>query len=359
MDENKKAPLDRRIAIDPVLHPFRGEWPGFPIMMVICILMLVGIFCLFFLAEHLFADIFAIAGLCVIGVVVLNALLNYFLALFGKYTVSVDALCYKEHIVRYYYHNGHAHVQEYFYLYFSHHGRKSVSPSHYATATEGELYYVVATWGHRFSPSGVYPLRGHEWIGKEEELVWCVSDPAKEPVVIDEPDGGDTIFERRPVTRGRKETLTREEIARDLLENRLISNDKFVLLIFGVLLLGGALCLVSLKAAAIYAVVAGAAMAVFLVRYFSWEYRVKKKKFTVVKDTLMDRDIVIRGKGRLQRNSYVLSFRQNGTYTLSQNRAGVYHASELGDNFYLVSVYDKAKHPVAVYNTLDYRWEDD
>ncbi len=355
MDENKKSPLDRKIVAQPLLHPFKGEWPGWPVVFALAFLLPIGLFSLLYLANMPVMDITATVLLAAFGIFVADMLLNYFLVLFGKYTVSVDALCCKEQIVR---HSRHG-TETYYYLYFSHHGRIRVSASQYAAALEGELYFVLATWGHRFAPLSSYPMRDYEWVGKPEELNWDVSDPAKADPTAEPPDGGDTIFERRPITRGRKETLTREEIARDLLENRLIGNDKLVLLIFGVLLLGGALCLVSLKAAAIYALTAGVAMAIFLVCYFSWEYRVKKRKFTVVKDTLMDRDVVIRGRGRLQRNSYVFSFRQRGTYTLPQAHAGVYHASELGDSFYLVFVSDKAKHASAVYNALDYRWEED
>lgn len=341
----KKKPLDRKIIADMLkkgrIWDFLVLFGGVPAI--------AGFGWLASLAHHLLTDIFAWLFYGMATLLAVEIIIPMILLPFGKFTVSLDAMCRKEIVYR---RHG-DHIDTDYVFYFSHHGSYNTTPSLYSYSEPGQLFYVVSFAGHKWSPSKIFHTHMYEWIGPPEDVGGVVPERLEEEARV----FNETILARRPLTKGRKTRLTDEEIIRDLLENRRALDELLIKLGAGLLVVASLLFFVSAAVAKTALSIVGAACAVLLVQRLIGKKRVEKHRFILTKDTLMDKDPITRGIWRWKKMNFVLSFRQSGTYRIPRADESVYYDAELGDAFFIVRMEGKSKKIRAVYNGLDYDWD--
>ncbi len=343
-ERSNKTPLDRGV----ITHMLKKQQCMSIVVAVIVAPMLVGIGLLALQIHHLFFDIFAWLLFGSAALLLVETLIPAILLPLGKFTVSLDAMCRKEVVYRG--SGGNRSCDEVFY--FSHHGSFITGGTLYHYTEPGHMFYVVSYYGHKLSPALIFHTHMYEWIGPSEEL-GGVSIEAAESTEHAE----STIFTRRPLTKGRKTRLTDEEIARDLLENRRVPDDLFAKLSAGLLVICGMLFFVHVEVASVVLALAGALYAALLTRRLLWNRQVRKHRFIITKDTLMDKDPVTRGFWRWKKMRFTLAFRNSGSYRLPRADTSVFYDAELGDTFFVVRLEGKNRAIRAVYNALDYDWD--
>ena len=345
IEKTKKTPLDRKMITGMLWKEQRWSM----LISLILSLMLVGVGLLGFVVDDWTGDILAWFFLISAALMVVEELTVFILLLLRKFSVSLDAMCRKEIV----HHRSGNHVRTYHKFYFSHHGSFTTGRTLYSYSEPGQLFYVVSFAGQKWAPAIVFHTHMYEWAGSPEELGGVV------PTVEDDGEARteSTIFSRRPLTKGRKTRLTDEEITRDLLENRRISDELFAKLSAGLLVICGALFFANVEAASIVLAVVGAAWVLWLAVRLRDKRQVQKHRFIITEDTLMDKDPVTRGVLRWKKMHFVFSFRQSGTYRLPRADESVYYDAELGDTFLVVRLEGKSRAIRAVYNTLDYDWD--
>ncbi|MBQ7337493.1 MAG: hypothetical protein IJW40_03455 [Clostridia bacterium] len=340
-----KTPLDRGV----ITQMLKKQQRLSIVAAVIVAPMLVGIGLLGLQIHHLLFDVLAWLFFGATAVLLVETVIPLILLPLGKFTVSLDAMCRKEIVYRG--SGDHKSCDEVFY--FSHHGSFITGGTLYNYTEPGHMFYVVSYYGHRGSPAMIFHTHMYEWVGAPEELGGV--QPTAE--LSNGTHMGDTILARRPLTKGRKTRLTDEEIVRDLMENRRVPDDLFAKLSAGLFVICGVLFFVNVELASVVLALAGTVYAALLTQRLIWNRQVRKHRFIITKDTLMDKDPITRGIWRWKKMRFTLAFRNSGTYRLPRADTSVFYDAELGDSFLVVRLEGKNRAIRAVYNALDYDWD--
>ena len=346
-----KLPITRKMCVQAVKQTYREMFPRFYwIGNAIMAVFVVAVTYLLFIPPYWPVNLIGVLWLILNWYIGLGAFFFHILALFGVCSVAKDVL-------RGSFTRKDANGHEYYYFRFFYHSPKLVDKHTYETILAGEIFYMFSVPGLTYNETvAIYPISQYEWAGNPSKIkdytrFYAAQDQTDERVE-------NTILARRPLTKGRKWRLTDEEIARDLLENRVITGERVAGVFVAVAAVGGLLFLANATAAVI-TLAGGGAAAVALLAYYLWYGRqIKGRHFVVVTDTLMDKDPIKRGFGKSRQTRYVLGFRKHRPYTLPRADESVYHDAELGDTFFVIRMEGKSKKIRAVYNALDVEYSE-
>ncbi len=344
----EKKLLNRKTCVRDLRKAYKNEWPGVWVMYAFGVLLTVGIAVLLFWWPYWFLHLVGVIWIAINWYLGMGAVFRDLLTLCGVCNVALDVMCGSEE-------KEDEHGHKYYYFYFSHHDAKPVSKWMYENILPGEIMYVTTVPGVLKKPIAIYRAREYEWTGKPNELKDYTTRYAAQGQPEERVEN--TILARRPLTRGRKWKLTDEEIARDLWENRVLTGERLAGAVIGIALLSGLLFFVNAAVAPVILAVGGVIAVLLIVQYFWYRRQIKRCRFIVTKDTLMDKDPVKRGMGKKRQTRYVLGFRKHRPYILPTQDESIYRDAELGDTFYIVRLEGKNTAIRAVYNALDVEWD--